>query len=263
MDRRAVRLRVAGWVDTSLVDVIGDVSFTVWFNFCNFRCPWCQNAHVVRGEVSREVSVGEILDAISEAIPLIGFVHATGGEPTLQPEGLKALFSGCKDELNVKTSLDTNSSRPEVIEALFEQGLIDHFATDVKAPLANPAKYGTVIGLPGRGEGFVSKIRRSIEMAIEKAPIIEVRTTLVPTLITEDDILAIAHELADMGLGRRPNAYYVLQQFSPAGALMDPSFANVRRAPAEELTRIAKRVVAEAGLKHVYVRTQEMGVVKA
>jgi len=261
-DRRAVKLRVAGWIDTSLVDVLGDVSFTVWFNYCNFRCPWCQNAHVVRAEVTKEVSVGELLDAISEALPLVGYVHATGGEPTLQPEGLEALFSGCKEELGVKTSLDTNSSRPDIIEELFERGLVDHFATDVKAPLGEPDKYGTVIGLPGRGEEFVEKVRRSIQIAIEKAPFIEVRTTLVPTLITNDDIIAIALELAEMGLKDRPRAFYVLQQFFPAGTLMDPSFASVERIPAEELVRLAEEVVDETGLE-VYVRTQEMGVIKA
>ena len=263
MGGRDVKLRVAGWVDTSLVDVLGDVSFTIWFNYCNFRCPWCQNAHVVRAEVSREVTVGEILDAVSEAMPLISYVQATGGEPTLQPEGLEALFSGCKDELSIKTSLDTNSSRPEVVRRLFDLGLIDHLATDVKAPLAEPSKYGTVIGLKGPMEELVGRIRSAVEMAIDEAPFLEVRTTFVPTLVSEEDVIAIARELYDMGLANRPRAFYVLQQFFPAGTLMDPSFANLKRVPAGRLLALARRVKEEAGLKEVYVRTQEMGVLRA
>jgi len=258
----AVRLRVAGWAEASLVDVIGDVAFTIWFNYCDFRCPWCQNAHVVFARESREVTVGELLEAISDASLLIGYVQATGGEPTLQDEGLEALFRACKKELGVLTSLDTNGSRPEVIGRLLDGGLLDHVALDVKAPLSEPEKYGRVIGLPGRGEEMAERVRASVRAVIERAPYLEVRTTFVPTLLTPEDILAIAEELVDMGLEEHGRYVYVLQQFVPSGTLIDPAFAKVERPSPEFLLDLAGRVKRETGLSNIYVRAQEIGVAK-
>ena len=260
---KAVKLRVAGWVEASLVDVIGDVSFTVWFNYCNFRCPWCQNAHVVLARESREVTVGELVEAISGASLLIGYVQATGGEPTLQDEGLEALFTACKNELGVCTSLDTNGSRPEVIGRLLDLGLLDHVALDVKAPLSEPEKYGRVIGLPDLGEEMAKRVRASVQDVLDRAPYAELRTTFVPTLHTPADILAIARELVEMGMGKRGRCVYVIQQFVPSGTLMDPAFASVGRPSPDFLLDLARKVGEEAGLPEVYVRAQELGVVRA
>jgi len=259
---KAIGLRVAGWAEASLVDVIGDVAFTIWFNYCDFRCPWCQNAHVVLARESREISVGELLEAISDALLLIGYVQATGGEPTLQDEALEALFRACR-ELGVRTSLDTNGSRPEVIGRLLDKDLLDHVALDVKAPLSEPEKYGRVIGLPSRGREMAEKVRASVQEVIEKAPYLEVRTTFVPTLLTPEDVLAIAGELVEMGLAEHERYVYVLQQFVPSETLIDPSFADVERPSPEFLLELAARVKKEAGLAEVYVRAQELGVAKA
>jgi len=54
----------------------------------------------------------------------------------------------------------------------------------------------------------------------------------------------------------------VIQQFLPSGTLIDPKFADVERTSIELLMETAKEVKDEAGLRRVYVRTQELGVVK-
>ena len=260
-----VELLIAGWAESSLVDIIGEVSFTIWFCGCDFRCPWCQNRPVVLSEpgTCRKVPLREVLEAISGASLLSDYVQATGGEPTLQPEGLKALFRACKDELGLKTSLDTNGSMASVVKDLLASGLVDHLAMDIKAPLDQPGKYGRVAGI-GREKALraVEAIRASLSSALDMAPFLEVRTTFVPGLISDQDVLAIARDLADTGLNRRPRAYYVLQQFSPRGSLIDPSFAELAQPTPEELLSLARLVKEQTGLGAVYVRAQEMGVVK-
>jgi len=258
-----LELDLAGWTEASLVDVLGEVSFTIWFCGCNFRCPWCQNAPVVLGTACRKVRLEELLEAIEHASLLADYVQATGGEPTLQAEGLEALFGACKDELTLKTSLDTNGALTEVLGRLLEAGLVDHVAMDVKAPLDQPEKYARIAGLPAsRGPSVVEHVRASVSLALDGAPFVELRTTFVPTLHTREDILAIATELAELGLGERPRAYYVLQQFWPGGELIDPSFAHILRPSVEFLTTLAKEVKEKTGLQTVYVRTQEAGVLK-
>jgi len=207
--------------------------------------------------------LSEVLEAISGASLLSDYVQATGGEPTLQPDGLGALFGACKDELGLKTSLDTNGSRPSVVKDLLSSGLVDHMAMDIKAPLDDPAKYGLVAGLgPGPVGEVVGAVEASARLAIDMAPFLEVRTPFVPGLTSRGDILSIARWLAEAGLGRRPRAYYVLQQFSPRGDLIDPSFAEVRQPTPEELFELALELKEATGLEAVFVRTQEMGVVK-
>ena len=44
---------------------------------------------------------------------------------------------------------------------------------------------------------------------------------------------------------------------------MDPSFADVRQPLADELLELARQVKEATGLKAVYVRTQERGVIRA
>ena len=79
------KVKISGWIETSLVDVIGHISFSVWFSYCNFRCPWCQNRPVVMGEKVLEVDVNKLVEIIKEYEWLADFLHVTGGEPTLQP----------------------------------------------------------------------------------------------------------------------------------------------------------------------------------
>ena len=105
-------------------------------------------------------------------------------------------------------------------------------------------------------------MRESVSLAIEEAPFLEIRTTFVPTLHEREDVLAIASELAELGLARRPRAYYVIQQFWPGGNLIDPSFASVRRPSVSFLTELAREVRARTGFPVVYVRAQEAGVLK-
>ena len=258
-----MELNLAGWTEASLVDVLGEVSFTTWFCGCNFRCPWCQNAPVVLGTACRKVRLEELLEAIERASLLADHVQATGGEPTLQAEGLRGLFEACKDELGLRTSLDTNGALTEVLAGLLEAGLVDHVAMDVKAPLGQPDKYARVAGLPARrGHEVAEGVRASASLALDEAPFVEFRTTFVPTLHAREDILAIAAELAELGLGERARAYYVLQQFWPGGELIDPSFAHVPRPSVKFLMALAREVREQAGFRAVYVRAQEAGVLR-
>lgn len=234
----------------------------MWFNYCNFRCPWCQNAHVVNGTESKEVLVKDIISEVEKASILIDYVQATGGEPTLQPDGLKALLESSKEEAGVKTSLSTNGSRSEVIKGLMENGLLDHVAIDVKAPIIDLEKYGRVAGIDRHeAEKFVNGVRASIELAVEETSFMELRTTLVPTLLSKEDVIEIATEIKDR-IKDEPKLAYVIQQFVPSETLIDPNFAAVERTPVQLLMEVAGNVKHEVGLRKVYIRTKETGTVK-
>ena len=260
-DLKKVKVRVAGWKELSLVDIIGEPSFTIWFNYCNLRCPWCQNSHVVRGEITREVEVGELVNLIEENSKLVKYVHATGGEPTLQPDGLEALFLLSK-QVGEKISLSTNGTDSEVIKRMINIGL-DHLALDLKGPIKNPERYASIVGLdPSEGERLTRAVDSSIKMGIRDVPFVEIRTTLVPMLLSAEDVLQMAEYVSKLALNSKGRVVYVIQQYIPSETLIDPAFRSVKKVPASFLTELGKTIREKTGLKEVYVRAIEFGTVK-
>jgi len=133
-------------------------------------------------------------------------------------------FPGSK-RLGYLVKLDTNGSHPEVLAGLFDAGLLDYVAMDVKAP---PARYSEVVGVPIDP----SVIEESIRVIVDRAPDYEFRTTVAPGL-TEDDIRAIADWIE--GAKR-----YTLQRFTVPEdkGLVDPDFTDRTALSAVELQAI-------------------------
>lgn len=216
-----------------MVDFPGEVCTTLFYGSCNFRCPWCHNADLVL----RPWSLPEILP--EEAITLllkrrqwIQAVCISGGEPTLS-QGLVDFVVKLK-ERGFKVKLDTNGSRPRVLKNMLESDLLDYVSMDVKAP---PEKYSLLSGV----EVDLNEIKKSIELIIHYGIDYEFRTTLVPGLLSPDDIFSIGRWLAG---ARR----YVLQQFRTADTLIDPGFGRMESCKKHSLGDMAK--VLQMYFKH-------------
>jgi len=76
---------------------------------------------------------------------------------------------------------------------------------DVKAPFGD---YARTTGVPGSGE----RARESLLHLLDSGVAHEVRTTVHPDLMNQESVVALARELATLGVRR-----YVLQQFRPQG----------------------------------------------
>ena len=138
---------------------------------------------------------------------LVDGVCITGGEPTIQ-EGIDAFFRVVKS-FGLKVKLDTNGTRPRVLRALLEQGLVDYVAMDIKAP---PDKYPLVCG----AAVDIADIEESIGLIAGSGVEYEFRTTAASTLLDEPDFLRIGCWLGGARL-------YVLQPCRP-GVHLDPRF---------------------------------------
>jgi pyruvate formate lyase activating enzyme len=213
-------------VRTSLIDYPEHIATVLFTGGCNFRCPSCHNADLVLrpGELPN-LPQEEVTTFLSRRVGLVDGVVITGGEPTLQNDLSPFLRQVRKRGLDVK--LDTNGYRPDVLAALLSEGLVDYVAMDVKAP---PGKYPL---LAGRDDVDTSRLERSIALLREGNLCYELRTTVVPGLLNEDDIEEIAHWIA--GAER-----YVLQQFRPLHTL-DPALEMVTPYPMERLRAMAQR----------------------
>ena len=208
---------------TSLIDYPGQVAAVGFVAGCNFRCPFCHNPQLVLPEKalrSPPLPEGDVLRCLAERRGFLDGLVITGGEPALQP-GLERFVREVK-ALGLLVKLDTNGSRPDVLERLLDAGLLDYVAMDVKAPFARYAEFaGACVDL--------SAMERSIRLVRERAPDYEFRTTVAPGLRL-DDLDALADRL---GGARR----WFLQHFvvPPTKELVDPAWGAMAALSRQEL----------------------------
>lgn len=218
-------IRGVEWV--SLVDCPGQICTTLFYGGCNLRCGFCHNALLVHEpSVLPPVDPSQLLKKLDERRELVPAVCISGGEPTLAP-GLPDLVREIK-ALGLKIKLDTNGTRPDVLGKLLADGLLDYVALDIKAPWE---KYSLVTGVPVE----TAAVRESMYLLKEKAPAYEFRTTVVPGLLNEADLMALGRELAGA-------QKYALQQFRPTLPLLDPDLEHQQPYPPEFFEAVAARL---------------------
>jgi pyruvate formate lyase activating enzyme len=169
-------LRIGGLRKTSLIDYPDKICCVVFLAGCNFHCPYCHNPDLARGmtDDAANIPADQIPSFLDSRRSLLDAVVISGGEPTLQP-GLAMLCEKIK-QLGYAVKLDTNGSRPRILQKLLGAGLIDYVAMDIKT---DPAHYSPLI----QTKGHPDRILESIRIIMDTAPAYEFRTTCVKPLI--------------------------------------------------------------------------------
>lgn len=181
-------MKIAGCVRFSLCDFPGRTSAVVFTQGCNFQCPFCHNqALIAEDPVDGDLlSEDDFLEFLSGRKGQLDGVVVSGGEPTVHadlPEFLRRVKS-----MGFDVKLDTNGSRPEVLDRILADSLVDFVAMDVKAPLAS---YEKLSGIPVP----VEKLERSMMTIARSGVEHEFRTTLIDALISEADVETIRQDL--------------------------------------------------------------------
>ncbi len=232
------QMLIKGLVKTSIVDYPGKVATVVFVGGCNFCCPYCYNADLVlRPESLPDIEVGEVLRLLAERQGFVDGVVITGGEPTLQAD--LADFIRELKALGLAVKLDTNGYRSQTLQRLLQERLLDYVAMDVKGSLE---KYPLITGR----RIDTRRIEDSIQLVLSLEIEYEFRTTVVPGMVTVEDVDAIAQSIA----GARQ---YFLQQFR-SSCTLDPQFAETAPYPAlvlEEMAAAAQRWVANVGTRGI------------
>lgn len=252
-DLKRASVRIGGIVDLSTVDWPSRICSVIFFSGCNFKCPYCQNGRLVDPNYGKCLEIEEVVKLVMRGRPLIEGVVISGGECTLQPEGLVGLCRKLK-EVGLIVGIDTNGSMPHVLEGLVQEGLVDRVAIDVKAPL-EPKVYEEVVGLPGQGENVVKSVERSLSLLLKSSVEVEARFLVVPNMTNN------ANYVREVAKKVRGVTRFIVQQFRPEVDLLDPSFKRLRPPARQELLELA-RVALEEGLSNVYIRTREHGLEK-
>lgn len=204
-------MKVGGYLTTSLVEWPGKIVAVVWTVGCNFRCPFCYNAHLVVAPFPKLIKESQIFSDLRNRRQWVDGVVLTGGEPTLQPD----LVDFCRQvkDLGLGVMIETNGSRPEVIKKLIRQKLVDFWTIDYKTDWDH---YSDLVNFSGKN--LVKRIKKSFELILSSSFPVEVRTTIVPRIHSQKKLIKMAKELLDLISRFRPkkkNFSWVWQNFRP------------------------------------------------
>ncbi len=234
---------IAGLIKTSLIDYPGKIAAVIFFKGCNFRCGYCYNTDLVLpNKQVNFIPEHEMLSFLERRAGLLDAVVFLGGEPTLQKDLIS--FAEKVKELGFLIKLDTNGSRPSVVEEMISKRLVDYIAMDVKAPL----DFESYAKVTKCSKQDFENVLKSIEIIKKKAPDYEFRTTLAPGLVEPEHTLIIAKQIA-------PAKRYAIQNFySNAPEYIDPSFKGKKAYLPKKLHELAEEIRKSTEIDEVIVR---------
>ena len=158
----------------------------------------------------------------------------TGGEPTLAAE-LREFIIKIK-ETGYLVKLDTNGYRPEIVEELLADGLLDYIAMDIKNSME---RYGKTVGLKGIEAG---KIRETADIIMKSGIDYEFRTTVVKELHGKEEMEAIGKEIEGAGA-------YFLQGYQESQGVIVPGFHAYDREEMEEMAAVIRPFVPNVQIR--------------
>ncbi len=226
-------IEIGGIQKLTLIDYPGHLAATVFLLGCNFRCPFCYSSELVLPEKIREqpkISQENFTKFLKEKKGLLEGIVICGGEPTINDDLLDFIKKIKEEGYLVK--LDTNGSNPEMLEKLIGEKLIDYVAMDIKASKKNYYKANG--WLKEKNEELTEKIEKSINILKARGIDYEFRSTIVPTIHDENEILEMAEWIG-------PAKKYYLQGFRPEKTI-NPELEKIKPFPEEWLLDVKGKI---------------------
>jgi len=190
-------MNIGGLQKFSLLDYPGKLAAIIFTQGCNFRCPYCHNPELVDPQrYSPLLDTEMVLRFLYKRHKKLSAVVISGGEPTLQEDLVP--FLKLLKAMHYKVKLDTNGSRPEVLQEISNQNLVDYFAMDIKAPI----KLYKVITRAELEPGIIEK---SMDLIRQSGVDYEFRTTFFDLLLSTDDLASMQNLL-------KPGDRFIIQQ---------------------------------------------------
>ncbi len=218
----------AGFQKLTLLDYPEKVACILFTMGCNFRCPFCHNASLVRAEEKPQITEEEVLTFLKKRQGILEGVCISGGEPLLY-DGLGDFIRKVK-ALGYSVKLDTNGSFPDKLKVLVREGLVDYVAMDIKNTFD---KYSNTSGI----DVNLDNIKESIDFLMSGETEYEFRTTLVKELHTDADMEIIGKMIK--GAKR-----YFLQNFVDSGDVLCENMHPLTEDELENMKQIARKYVS-------------------
>ncbi len=186
-------------VPLSTIDWRGKAAMVVFFKGCNFKCLFCQNFRIAQS--FSPAPTDRLLGEIRRNKKFVNALIFSGGEPTLHPTALKTLAAEAK-RLGLLVGIETNGSRPEVLEKLISMHLLDGLFIDLKAPLTDKKQYTQITRIRVT-DACVQRIREAINVgriALVQQTLseLELRTTLFKNVLSRVEVKELVNQFPDI-----------------------------------------------------------------
>ncbi|WP_435298622.1 anaerobic ribonucleoside-triphosphate reductase activating protein [Timonella sp. A28] len=207
-NRRPERLEIAGFEPFSACDWPGKLSAVVFLQGCPWSCGYCHNFDIIDPKKPGVIAWETVLEHLTNRRGLLDGIVFSGGEPTRQ----HALISAVREAKNLgfEIGLHTGGAYPNRMKELIEH--LDWVGLDIKAP---SAKYQAITGVARDNQLPMKTLRMLLDANIP----VQVRTTLDPLVLDEEDILEIQQEVTELGV-----TDFVVQRVRPDGT--NPEYAQ-------------------------------------
>jgi len=214
-------VKFSGLQKTSLLDYPDKVASVLYTPGCNLRCPFCHNWRIVVDPQPPFLQEGAALQILERRKKYVDAVVISGGEPCMHKE-LPRFLAKLK-ERGFKVKLDTNGFYPNVLKECLPQ--VDYVAMDIKT---SQEKYKLL------GATDTTGFMKSINLLKSSKTPFEFRTTVVPEIVTAQDITCIAKMI-------KGSKIHALQQFVPQDTL-DKHFQTLMVYAPETISEFAKEI---------------------
>ncbi|MDR2700477.1 MAG: anaerobic ribonucleoside-triphosphate reductase activating protein [Nitrososphaerota archaeon] len=214
-------MKFSGLQKTSLLDYPDKVASVLFAPGCNLHCAYCHNWEIATNPQPPFLQEATILEILEERKKYVDAIVITGGEPCMHKE-LPKFLAKLKDR-GFFVKLDTNGFYPDVLGVCLN--IVDYVALDIKTCLE---KYEQL------GAQDTNNLQKSIEILKEDKVPYEFRTTIVPELVTLQNI----EQICKLSEGSKIHA---LQQFMPENA-PDKHYQKLQRYAPEVIDEFANKL---------------------
>ncbi|MBN7801894.1 anaerobic ribonucleoside-triphosphate reductase activating protein [Algoriphagus aestuariicola] len=171
----------------TLLDFPDRMACILWFAGCNMRCTYCYNPEIVLGK--GKLSWDDVREFLLTRIGMLDGVVFSGGECTIHPQIIP--FAREVKRMGFEVKIDTNGSRPDVLETLIQENLVDFAALDFKGM---PGNYWKIT----RSHLF-KPFEKSLKILLGSSVRFEVRTTVHPDLLNYQELDEMEKWLREKG----------------------------------------------------------------
>ena len=212
LERSAERLEIAGFEPFSACDWPGKLAAVLFLQGCPWKCGYCHNFDIIDPRTPGVIPWRDVLDHLGRRRNLLDAVIFSGGEPTRQHALVDAVRQA--KELGFLVGLHTGGMYPNRLEPLLP--MLDWVGLDIKA---TPAKSEAITTVATSDDLPMASLRMLLAAGVD----VQVRTTLDPLVLDEDDVVEIEERVKAMGV-----TDYVVQRVRPQG--VNPQYAQALKA---------------------------------
>lgn len=197
LQKKSVSTPIYSLTPFTLLDYPHRSACILWFAGCNMRCVYCYNPDIVFGK--GKLSFEQAIAFLQTRKGLLDAVVFSGGECLLHKDII--VFADTIKQMGFLIKIDTNGSRPDILEKLSESGLIDYVALDFKAL---PSKFKAITQ-----SDLFAPFEKSVRLLLQNRVPFEIRTTIHSKLIDNTQIRRMASWLEQIGY----HGKYFLQHY--------------------------------------------------